>query len=121
MANINLNKEVYNKSQFKRVVNTNFTQLVDTTPQVTSSITDNLDPNVIEARIIAFFDSYNSLFYDIPKFGDTNSHEYLIKTSSEYIGTSTFPNDTVEALIEEVNSLREENLTLQQQIISGSL
>jgi len=121
MANINLNKEVYTRTQFKRVVNTNFTQLVDTTPQVTSSATDVLDQNIINARIVQFFDSYNSLFFDIPQFGETNSHEYLIKTSSEYIGTSTFPDDLVDALIAEVDSLREENQQLQQQIISGSL
>jgi hypothetical protein len=28
---------------------------------------------------------YNDLFYDIPELGDINSHEYLIKKSSEYI------------------------------------
>lgn len=121
MANVNLNKEVYNKTQFKRVVNTNFTQLVDTTPQVTSSVTDILDPNIINLRINEFFDSYSSLFYDIPKFGDTNSHEYLIKTSGEYVGTINFPDDTVNALIDEINSLRSQNQQLQQQLISGSI
>ena len=46
-----------------------------------------------------------------------NSHEYLIKTSQEYAGD--FNNDdTVQALIEEVTSLRQENLDLQQQILN---
>ena len=28
---------------------------------------------------------YNTLFYQINELGETNSHEFLIKTSSEYI------------------------------------
>jgi len=117
MANISLNKETYNKSQFQRVVDTNFTQLVNTTPTA-STILPFEDTN---QKITEFFNSYNSLFYDIPKFGDTNSHEYLIKTSGEYIGTISTSDDTIQALIEEINQLREENLTLQQQLISGSI
>ena len=117
MANISLNKETYNKSQFQRVVDTNFTQLVNTTP-TGSTILSFED---INQKITEFFNSYNSLFYDIPKFGDTNSHEYLVKTSGEYIGTISTPDDTIQALIEEINQLREENITLQQQLISGSI
>ena len=30
-----------------------------------------------------------TLFYDIPAYGDTNSHEYLVETSGEYIGYET--------------------------------
>jgi hypothetical protein len=61
------------------------------------------------------------LFFTIPKLGDINSHEYLIKTSTDYIGVSQQTNDTIQALVEEVTSLRQENLGLQQQIISGSI
>ena len=117
MANISLNKETYNKNQFKRVVNTDFTQLVNTTQPTTSS-----QPfEDTDQRIVEFFDSYSSLFYSIPKFGETNSHEYLIKTSGEYVGTISTPDDTIQALIEEIDQLRQENLSLQQQLISGSI
>jgi hypothetical protein len=122
MANVTLNKEVYQKDQFQKVINTNFTQLVNTTPQVTSSVSSFIvTPENVNLKITQFFIDYQNLFFDIPKFGDTNSHEYLVKTSSEYIGTSTFPNDTVQALIEEINNLREQNLQLTQQLISGSI
>jgi len=50
-----------------------------------------------------------------------NSHEYLIKTSTDYVGASQQTNDTIQALVEEVTSLRQENLDLQQQLISGSI
>ena len=68
-----------------------------------------------------FFQYYQDLFFTIPKLGDVNSHEYLIKTSTDYIGVSQQTNDTIQALVEEVTSLRQENLDLQQQIISGSI
>jgi hypothetical protein len=116
MANINLNKEIYNKTQFTRVVDNNFHQLLSSTP-VTSS-NDNQSVEAINNKITLFFNSYQDLFFDIPKFGDTNSHQYLVKQSGEYIGTINFPNDTVQALIEEINSLREQNLLLQQQLTS---
>ena len=111
MENITPNKLVYNKNQYERVINTSFTQLVQ--PQVTSSL-----PTITVAE---FFQNYQELFFSIPKFGDTNSHEYLIKTSGEYIGSTNVNDDLIQALLEETNQLRQENLDLQQQIISGSI
>jgi len=71
---INLNKQVFSKTQYERTINTSFTQLVTTTAETGSVL-----PSVDE-----FFTYYQALFFDIPKFGVTNSHEYLIKTSQEY-------------------------------------
>ena len=108
--NINLNKQVYSKTQYERVIDTSFTQLVQ--PAATSSV---VNPAVAVAE---FFTSYQTLFFEIPKFGDINSHEYLIKTSQEYAGD--FNNDeTIQALIEEITQLRQENLDLQQQLLGS--
>ena len=107
--NINLNKQVYSKTQYERVIDTSFTQLVQ--PVATGSA---VAPTISVAE---FFTNYQTLFFEIPKFGDTNSHEYLIKTSQEYAGD--FNNDeTIQALIEEITQLRQENLDLQQQVIT---
>lgn len=103
-------KLVYDKNQYEKVIDTTFTQLV---AQPTSSA-----PTITVSQ---FFQYYQDLFFDIPKFGDTNSHAYLIKTSQEYIGNTSSNDDLIQALITETNQLRTENLTLQQQIISGSL
>ena len=111
MENITPNKLVYDKSQYERVINTSFSQLVQ--PQITSSL-----PTITVAE---FFQNYQELFFSIPKFGDTNSHEYLIKTSGEYIGSTNVNDDLIQALLEETNQLRQENLDLQQQITSGSI
>ena len=109
MEQITLNKSVFEKRQYEKVIDTSFTQLVQ--PAATSSV---VAPTI---SIAEFFTNYQTLFFEIPKYGAVNSHEYLIKTSQEYAGD--FNNDdTVQALIEEVTSLRQENLDLQQQILN---
>ena len=113
MEQINLNKQVYDKNQYQKVIDTSFTQLVN----VSSSLSASLPVISVDQ----FFQYYQDLFYIIPKLGDINSHEYLIKTSTDYIGTSQQTNDTIQALVEEVTSLRQENLSLQQQTLSGSI
>jgi hypothetical protein len=107
---IKLTKQVYDKNQYQKVIDTSFTQLVQPATAITGSTLPSVDQ---------FFDFYNQLFFDIPKFGETNSHEYLIKTSQEYIGTSALVNDELQALIDEITELRQENLDLQQQLLSS--
>ena len=113
MAVITLIKPVYNKNQYEKVINTSFTQLVN----VSSSLSASLPVISVDQ----FFQYYQDLFFQIPKLGDTNSHQYLVITSGAYIGSTTPTDDTIQALIEEVTQLRQENLDLQQQIISGSI
>ena len=109
MEQVSLNKSVFEKRQYEKVIDTSFTQLVQ--PAATSSV---VNPTIAVAE---FFTSYQTLFFEIPKFGSINSHEYLIKTSQEYAGD--FSNDdTIQALIEEVTQLRQENLDLQQQLLT---
>ena len=104
-----LNKQTYSKTQYERVIDTSFTQLVQPVATVSA-----VAPSI---SIAEFFTNYQNLFFEIPKFGSINSHEYLIKTSQEYAGD--FNNDdTIQALIEEVTQLRQENLDLQQQVIA---
>jgi hypothetical protein len=110
---ISLNKQVFAKNQYERVIDTSFTQLVEPTPILPTSI-----PSISVAE---FFNNYQDIFFQIPKFGNINSHEYLIKTSQAYLGENQADNDTIQALIDEVTQLRQENLDLQQQLISGSL
>lgn len=105
---LKLTKQVYDKNQYQKVIDTSFTQLV----QPTLSPTGSSLPTVNQ-----FFDYYNQLFFDIPKFGEANSHEYLIKTSQEYIGDSSVVSDEVQALMQEVTQLRQENLEFQQYIL----
>ena len=106
---VNLIKQVFEKRQYDRTINTAFTQLVSPVTEATGSALPTVDQ---------FFDFYNQLFFDIPKFGELNSHEYLIKTSQEYIGATTVITDELQALIDEVTELRQANLDLNQQVLS---
>ena len=106
---VDLTKTVYEKTQYQKVIDTSFTQLVQ--PPALSPTASFL-PSIDE-----FFSYYEELFFDIPKFGETNSHEYLVKTSEDYIGSSNILNDEIQALIDEVTELRQENLDLQQRLI----
>lgn len=112
MIQVNLIKDKKDKGQYEKVINTSFTQLVLPT---TSSIDNTIS-------IQQFFQYYNELFFTIPKFGGINSHEYLVKTSADYIDFQT-TNNELEALIDEITYLREQNLELNQQIlnITGSV
>lgn len=113
---LNLNKTLYLKSQYERVIDTEFSQLATSpSPQ---QIADTLAESAITPSISInqFFEYYNELFFQIPKKGALNSHEYIIKTSSEYINFIPL-NDEIEALIEEINNLQQNNLDLNRQLI----
>ena len=108
MEIINLTKQELARGQYTQVINTSFTQLIPTVPT-------NIAPTI---SVQEFFGYYSSLFFQIPEFGDANSHQYIINTSTEYIG-ETGTDDTTQALIDEITQLREENLELQQQLFDS--
>jgi hypothetical protein len=111
MEKLNLNKKSYSKNQYERVIDTKFSQLATTIPSNTPI------PPLIS--IEEFFQDYNEIFFQIPKLGSINSHEYLVKTSSEYIGNDV-TNSDIQALIDEINSLQQQNLELNQQLVNLS-
>jgi hypothetical protein len=106
---VNFNKQVYNKANYQKVIDTSFTELgVQTIPELI------LQQNNVEQ----FFQMYDELFYDIPELGATNSHEYLIITSTEYINFQP-NNDLILALQREIDQLRTELLDTQRQLIEA--
>jgi len=109
--NIKLQKQVYNKGDYSKVIDTSFTQLgVSTIEQQIES-----QPTVND-----FFNLYNDLFYNIPELGEINSHEYLIKKSSEYINFEA-NQEILLSLQNEIAQLRTELLKTQQQLFSLQL
>ena len=101
---INLNKNVFNKQDFLNTVNTSFTQLVLPTALAVPTFT-----------VDDFFVQYENLFFQIPKEGDINSHQYLVERSGAYIEFNRV-NEEIQALLEEISQLRQENLELNQAI-----
>jgi hypothetical protein len=114
MAKVDLRKTVYNKDQFSRVVGgREFTTfgIQDATP---FSVED-------------FFQQYDALFLTIPVFGEVNTHEYLVRRSSELVGFQRTTED-LQPLLDEITNLREqllaarqENINLQVQSAGGDI
>ena len=63
----------------------------------------------LQITVDQFFDLYNTLFFQIPATGDVNSHEFLVKRSTEYLGGGVLT-DNERAYIEEINTLRQQLL-----------
>jgi len=107
---IKLNKEVFNKRDYVKAIDTSFSELgVERAEEIILN-----QPTVEE-----FFNLYDELFYEINELGDTNSHEFLIRTSSEYINFDA-NDELVEALQKEIAELREELLETQQQLAGAN-
>jgi len=104
---VDLKKNVYNKVEYSKTIDTNFRELGVT------SISEDLENQV---SVEQFFTLYNELFYDIPPNGNTNSHEFLVQQSGNYIG---FENklEEIEALQLEISQLRRDLLNSQIQNI----
>ena len=112
---LDLNKKSFNKYQYEKVINTKFSQLATSFNEA-----NNPTPPSSPVLVNEFFQKYKQLFFDIPKTGATNSHEYLIKTSSEYIDFKVM-NDEMLALIDEINALQTQNLELNQKLVAIQL
>jgi hypothetical protein len=104
---VNLSKQVYDKRQYSKVIDTSFKQLG------VQTIQEQIDQ---QPTVDEFFNMYNELFYQIPELGATNSHEYLIKKSSEYIAFDA-NQDEIIALQNEIAQLRTDLLDAQKQVI----
>ena len=108
MEKTKLNRQVFDKSKFGNTVNISFSELGNTNQPDPSFFDSSL------AGIEDFFTIYENIFYEIPKNGDVNTHEYLVKKSSEYIGFQQNQTD-IQALLDEIADLREQNLELRQE------
>ena len=109
MQNVDIKRKVFNKGEFNETVDTEFTQLI-TEP----------DPSFFDVNLATqsdFWILYDKFFYLIPKEGEINSHLYLVETSGEYIDYRQ-NQEEIDALLEEIAELREENLEVRQQIAS---
>lgn len=105
---VNLTKEVYGRNTYVRVVDTSFSELYKPTvaPVLSTQVT-----------VEQFFDYYDTLFFEIPAMGEVNSHEYLVKRSTEYLGGNVLT-DNERAYIDEINSLRQQLLEANQNYLS---
>lgn len=107
MAQIPVQKTVFNKNNYEQVININFSQLLN------NQVTEDTPSFTVDD----FFQLYENLFFQIPKEGDINSHRYIIQKEADLLGIN-IDNTNVQALLDEITTLRQELLDTQQLITS---
>lgn len=106
MANdINLQKTVFSSTEFSKVIDSTFKTFIQ--PVAAE------DPDTPEE----FFRLYEKLYYVIDVTGPIDSHEYLVKKSSELLTFDKVTED-IQPLLDEIAQLRQQNLGLNQQIVA---
>jgi len=101
MSQIPIEKQVFDKDTFGKVIDTQFHQLLNNQAEETPVFT-----------IEEFFQLYEDLFYQIPKEGDTNSHRYILEKEADYLGVIVNQDD-IQALLDEITNLRQQVLDTQ--------
>ena len=101
MSQIPIEKQVFDKESYGKVIDTQFSQLLKNVSEETPTFT-----------LEDFFELYEQLFYQIPKEGDTNSHRYILNKEADYLGVIVNQDD-IQALLEEITNLRQQVLDTQ--------
>ena len=105
MSQIPVQKTVFNKDTYGRVINTQFSQFLN----------QDVVEETLSFTVDDFFQLYDELFYQIEKEGDVNSHRYILQREADYLGVS-ISQDDIQALLNEITSLRQQVLEAQQTI-----
>lgn len=106
MANdINIQKTVFSTVDFNKVVDSTFKTFIQPIPEEDLDTPEEL------------FRLYEKLYYVIDVTGESDSHEYLVKKSSELLTFDRVTED-IQPLLDEIAQLRQENLGLNQQILT---
>lgn len=101
---INITKRVLKKDNINRIINRDITFFVND-PEPVSSLT-----------VDEFFQAYDRLYFEIPVEGLNNSHEFLIKKSSElYSLEQDLAN--LQPLLDEIAQLRSRLLLANNTIL----
>jgi len=107
LKSVKISRQVFDKDKFNETVDTTFSQLIPLP-----------DPSFFDVNLATledFWTLYGKFFYLIPKEGEINSHIYLIEESTEYVNYQ--PNqEEIQALLDEITELREENLGVYQDL-----
>jgi hypothetical protein len=94
------------------VVGSNYDKVLDT--EFRTFITN---PTVNTLTLEEFFQNYNDLFYQIPKEGDTNSHQYILDQTLQYLNLRLANDTEIQLLLEEITNLRRQ-LLLDAEVIA---
>ena len=95
MTNIKVDKTILGKNN--SVLNTDFSFFLK-------------DTIVPEFTLEDFFQLYEELFYQIPQEGEVESHRYILNKEAEYLGVQLADDIDIQALLNEITSLRQQLL-----------
>ena len=98
---INIHRELYKRVDIGTVIDTEFKTFTKPVEEVDTDTVEEL------------FRLYDKLYFTIPIEGDTNSHQYLLKQSSELTSLDSFSDD-IQPLLDEIAQLRQELLASDQ-------
>jgi len=101
---IKLDKQIFSKNDFEKVVDKSFKQLVKPATETTFTLSD-------------FFELYDNLFLEIPKEGEIESHRFILNRTAEYLGVNINDDIDVQALLDEITSLRTELLDANKTLL----
>ena len=106
-SNVGLIKQIRGINTYSKAIDTEFKEFVSPIQDVAT----------VDMTVDQFFQQYERLFYDIPVSVSTNSHTYMIERSRQYVGGNTVDSEK-QALIDEINSLRQQLLDINQTYIT---
>jgi len=95
MTNIKVDKTILGRNESVLDTNFSFFSRINTTPDFT---------------IEDFFQLYEELFYQIPKEDEVESHRYILNKEAEYLGVKLADDIDIQALLDEITSLRQQLL-----------
>ena len=101
---IKLDKQIFSKGDFEKVVDKSFKQLVKPATETTFTLSD-------------FFELYDNLFLEIPKEGEIESHRFILNRTAEYLGVNVNDDIDIQALLDEITSLRTELLDANKTLL----
>ena len=108
MANVDIQKRVFKRKEFERVVDREFKTFV---PPL--ELQDN-------DTVAELFRLYNKLYLEIPLRNSNQSHEYLIRRSMELVDIEE-ANDQIQPLLDEITNLRAQLVDANGQILDLEL
>jgi|TARA_R100000482_G_C5128229_1_gene150082 hypothetical protein len=102
---VRLRKNSFNSDEFKKVVDTEFKTFVKPVEIVDTDTVEEL------------FRLYDKLYYTIPVEGENNSHQYILKRSSELTDLEKTSED-LQPFLDEIAQLRQQLLEANETIFN---
>ena len=102
---IQIRKNSYKSDQFNNLVDREF--------KTYTKPTEEVDNDTVEE----VFRLYDKLYFSIPLEGEENSHQYLLRKSSELVDFEK-TNEDIQPLLDEIAQLRQQLLDANEQIFN---